>query len=62
MEGINFLTDDKNNRIAVQIDLKKYSEIWEDFFDILIAEKRKGEETIPFEDAIKDLKDNNLLN
>lgn len=56
MEGINYVTDDKNKKVAVQIDLRKYGEIWEDFYDSLIAEMRKEEEKIPLEDLIKDLK------
>lgn len=53
MKGINYLTDEKNRKIAVQIDLKKYGHIWEDFYDYLIAELRKDEEKIPLEDVIK---------
>ena len=30
MEGIQFLTNDKGERVAVQIDLRKHAEIWED--------------------------------
>lgn len=56
MEGINYVTDDKNEKVAVQIDLRKYGEVWEDFYDSLIAEMRKDEEKIPLEDLIKDLK------
>jgi len=47
MEGIHFLTDDQNNRIAVQIDLRKYGALWEDFYDVLVAEQRKNDEKIP---------------
>lgn len=43
MSGINYVMDEKGKRIAVQIDLKKYGELWEDFYDLLIAEKRKNE-------------------
>ena len=56
MEGINYVTDDKNEKVAVQIDLRKYGELWEDFYDTLIAEIRKEEEKIPLEDVINDLK------
>jgi hypothetical protein len=53
MKGISFLTDDQNKKIAVQIDLEQHGEIWEDFYDCLIAEERKDEETIPL-DVLKD--------
>jgi hypothetical protein len=56
MKGINYVTDDKNKKVAVQIDLKKYGDLWEDFYDNMIAELRKDEEKIPLEDVIKELK------
>ena len=56
MEGINYVTDDKNKKVAVQIDLQKYGELWEDFYDSLIVEMRKDEEKIPLEEVIQDLK------
>jgi hypothetical protein len=56
MKGINFVTNEKNERIAVQIDLDKYSEIWEDFYDVLIAESRKDDETISLDDLKDELK------
>lgn len=43
MEGINFVTDDKGRKIAVQIDLRKNSELWEDFYDTIIAKSREKE-------------------
>jgi hypothetical protein len=43
MSGINYVMDENGKRIAVQIDLKKYGDLWEDFYDFLIAEKRKDE-------------------
>ncbi|MDK2978250.1 MAG: hypothetical protein PWP52_964 [Bacteroidales bacterium] len=56
MKGIHFVTNEKNERIAVQIDLEKYSEIWEDFYDVLIAESRKDDETINLDDLKDELK------
>jgi PHD/YefM family antitoxin component YafN of YafNO toxin-antitoxin module len=43
MEGIQFVTDDKGRKTAVLIDLKKYGELWEDFYDGLIAAERADE-------------------
>lgn len=43
MEGIQFVIDDKGEKIAVLIDLKKHSELWEDFYDSLIARLRADE-------------------
>ncbi len=55
MEGILYVTDQNNNRKFVQIDLEKYGEIWEDFYDGLMAEMTKGEESDPLEDIISEL-------
>lgn len=61
MKGISYVTDEHNKRIAVQIDLKKYGELWEDFYDNLIAESRKGEEKIPLNQVIDSLKKSGRL-
>ena len=49
MTGIQFVTDDKGRRVAVQIDLKKHGAIWEDFWDGLVSESRRKEKGIPYE-------------
>ena len=43
MEGIQFLTNDKGERVAVQIDLRKHGDVWEDVYDSLTARKRSRE-------------------
>jgi hypothetical protein len=43
MEGIRYVTDDKGRKTAVLIDLKKFGELWEDFYDALIAEQSADE-------------------
>ncbi len=50
MKGIQFVTDDKGQKTAVLIDLKKYGEFWEDFYDSLTAAERADEprETLEF--------------
>ena len=47
MTGIQFVTDEKGHKIAVQIDLKKHGAILEDFWDGLIGESRRKEKGIP---------------
>jgi hypothetical protein len=49
MEGIQFVTDDKGKKVAVQIDLERYGELWEDIHDQLVAESRVHEKSVPFE-------------
>jgi hypothetical protein len=43
IKGIHFVVDENGNKIAVQIDLKKYRNLWEDFYDTLIAASRTDE-------------------
>ena len=43
MKGIQFVTDERGQKTAVLIDLKKYGELWEDFYDSLIAARRADE-------------------
>ena len=43
MKCIQFVTDEAGKKTAVQIDLKKYGELWEDFYDSLIAQSRANE-------------------
>lgn len=43
LEGIQFVVDERGEKTAVQIDLKKYGELWEDFYDTLIAQARADE-------------------
>ena len=43
MEGIQFVTNAKGERVAVQIDLRKHGDVWEDVYDSLTARKRSRE-------------------
>jgi hypothetical protein len=43
MEGIQFVTNEKGQKVAVLIDLRKYGELWEDMYDSLIARLRADE-------------------
>jgi hypothetical protein len=43
MRGIQYITDDRGKKKAVVIDLEAYGELWEDFYDSLIARKRASE-------------------
>lgn len=59
MKGVSFVTNDKNEKIAVQIDMKvleRHQEQVEDILDIIIAENRKDDEDISWEQARKELK------
>jgi hypothetical protein len=43
MKGIQFLTNDEGEKTAVLIDLKKHGELWENFYDSLVAHARAEE-------------------
>ena len=43
MQGIQFVTDEKGQKVAVQINLKRFGDIWEDFYDGLLAKQRADE-------------------
>jgi len=43
MQGVQYLTDEQGKKTAVLIDLKKNGELWEDFYDVALTNKRKHE-------------------
>lgn len=45
MEGIQFVTNEEGQKVAVLIDLRKYGELWEDMYDSLVARLRADEPT-----------------
>ncbi|HEV2174140.1 MAG TPA: hypothetical protein VGT24_06165 [Candidatus Acidoferrales bacterium] len=55
MTGIQFLTDKRGRKVAVQIDLRKHGALWEDFYDGMISEQRRKEKGVPFEIVKADL-------
>ena len=62
MEGIRYVTNDKGQRVAVMIDLKKYGELWEDFYDTLAARLRAKEPRETLESVKKHLRKQGKLN
>ena len=55
MTGIQFVTDAKGRKVAVQINLKRYGAVLEDYWDGLISESRHNEKGIPLEKVKADL-------
>lgn len=53
MNGIQFVTDDKGRKIAVQIDIKKHGAVLQEFWDGLVVEARRNEKDIPFAEVRK---------
>jgi hypothetical protein len=52
MTGIQYVTDGKGRKVAVQIDLRRYRELWEDIEDVLVSRSRRHEKRIPL-DTVK---------
>ena len=52
LTGINYVTDDQGKTLAVQIDLRKHSGLWEDIQDVLVSQARRKEKSIPL-DTVK---------
>ena len=56
MKGINYVTDEKNRKVAVQINLNlldNYQQKLEDLLDIIVAESRKDDDEITIEEVEK---------
>jgi hypothetical protein len=49
MTGIQYVTDDKGRKVAVQIDLIKHGELWKDVQDVLVSRSRRREKRIPLD-------------
>jgi len=48
ISGIQFVTDSKGRKVAVQIDLRKHRLLWEDFSDALVAASRRKERSVAY--------------
>jgi hypothetical protein len=49
MSGIQYVTDEKGRKVAVQIDLRVHRDLWEDIEDLLVSRSRRHEKRIPLE-------------
>jgi hypothetical protein len=49
MNGVQYVTNGKGRKLAVQIDLKKHRELWEDIEDVLVSRSRRHEKRIPLQ-------------
>ncbi len=59
MKGVTYITDDKNRKKAVVIELKtleQHDQQLEDLFDSIIADSRKNEPTVPWTEIKAKLK------
>ncbi len=49
MNEVQFVTDDKGPKVAVQLESKKHRRLWEDIEDVLVSQSRRNEKRIPLE-------------
>ena len=65
MKGINYLTNDKGKKVAIQIDLNKHDKAVDEFLmdlkDILDAENILKEERVPYKLVRKKLIDSGKI-
>lgn len=62
MKGVQFVTDQQGQRLAVVLDLKEWGEIWEDIYDAMVAMERAGEPAMRLEDFETELRSEGLVN
>ena len=55
MRGVHFVTDADGKKVAVQIDLEQWGELWEDVYDSMLAQERKGEPARPLAEFVSEL-------
>jgi hypothetical protein len=49
MSGITFIVDERGRKTAAVIDLEKHQQLWDDFYDTVLAESRAREPRESFE-------------
>ena len=49
IKGVQYVVDSSGEKTAVVIDLRKNGELWEDFYDRVLAESRRAEPRESFE-------------
>ncbi len=54
IKGIQYIVDDQGKKKSVILDLEKWGDYWEDFYDILVSESRHEEPTISWEKLKKE--------
>jgi hypothetical protein len=62
MRGVNYVTDENGNRVAVMLDLVAWGDVWEDLHDVLLAHERRDEPSISLEQFEAELRRDGLLN
>ena len=50
-----YITDDKGEKTEVILPIQEYYDLLEDLEDLAVVAQRKEEESIPFDEAVKEL-------
>jgi hypothetical protein len=56
LRGVQFVINSNGNTVAVLLDLKEWGEVWEDIYDNLVTDSRKGEPTLPLDQFERELR------
>lgn len=62
VKGVQFVTDSEGRKVAVQLDLEEWGELWEDIYDNMVADGRAGEPNATLEEFEEELRAEGLLN
>lgn len=53
IRGVEFVVNEDGDKKAVLIDLKQHKNLWEDFYDTVVAEDRRAEPRESLDDVKK---------
>jgi hypothetical protein len=56
LKGVQFVVNERGQRTAVVIDLRKHSKLWEDIYDAAVARQRENEPRETLESVKKRLR------
>ncbi|GEM_PF-511289 len=57
MKGVKYIVNEDGEKKAVVIDLKRYRNVWEQFYDVMISIERENEETISWDTLQAELRE-----
>ncbi len=60
-ESIQYITDDHGKKKSVILPIAKYEQLMEDINDLACIAERRDEESVPFEEVLKRLKEDGLV-
>ncbi|HEX7723036.1 MAG TPA: hypothetical protein VF397_12810 [Pyrinomonadaceae bacterium] len=61
IKGVQFVTDSVGHKVAVQLDLEQWGDLWEDIYDTIVARTRASESRMTLNDFEDELRTEGLL-